>query len=131
MITFNGYVPLSSRLNEQIQNSDLSGQYPLDTNKISIYTSFINDCVKAKIALYIVCSPYFMQTTGSDISINVAKQIASLPNVRFYDFSKDETFLRNSALFNDKNHVNTIGAKIFSKKLVDSLLSQRNAYTVN
>ena len=54
-----------------------------------------------------------------------AKEIARENNIDFVDFSKDEDFLNNSGLFDDTIHVNVAGSKIFSNKLIDTIISKR------
>ncbi|MDN3657622.1 hypothetical protein QWZ08_18360 [Ferruginibacter paludis] len=117
-----GYIPLSGELHEPIRTVSFLNQHVLDTNKINVYRSFINDCIKHHIKLYIVCSPYYMKTIGTDTSISIAKKIAHENNVDFIDYSKDELFLTNSTLFDDTVHVNVAGARIFSNKLIDNIL---------
>ena len=121
-----GYVPLNKSWNEPIRTVDLSFKYQLDTNKINFYKAFINDCKKAQVKLYIVCSPYFLRLTGSDTSVCLAKQIARDKNIDFLDFSRDEAFLQDSKLFDDTVHVNTKGSKIFCNKLIDTLQYKSN-----
>ena len=117
-----GYVPLTGALDEPIRTVDFSKQYSIDTNKINIYRSFIKDCKQANVKLYIICSPYFINAIGTDTSITIAKEIARVNNVDFIDFSKDDFFLNNSKLFDDTVHVNETGSKIFSNKLIDTLI---------
>src|SRR5664279_77510 len=57
---FNGYVPLTDTWNEPIRDSSTFLNYAMDSIKISIFESFIKDCVASKIRLYIVCSPLFI-----------------------------------------------------------------------
>lgn len=116
-----GYVPLKRSWKEPIRTVDLSNKYQLDTNKINFYKAFINDCNKAQVKLYIVCSPYFLHLIGNDASILLAKRIAGDKNVDFFDFSRDESFLKDSKLFDDTVHVNVNGSKIFCNKLIDKL----------
>jgi hypothetical protein len=119
-----GYVPLTGELDEAIRMVDFTHGYAIDTNKINIYRSFINDCIAAKIQLYIVCSPYFINAKGADTSMVVAKKIASEKQLTFIDFSRDSLFLRNSKLFDDTVHVNVSGSKIFSNNLIDSIVAK-------
>jgi hypothetical protein len=118
-----GYVPLTGALDEAIRTVDLSAnKYAIDSNKLKFYRAFISDCQKANIKLYLVCSPYFMNTVGTDSSMNIAKKIARENNIDFIDYSKDEIFLNNSRLFDDTVHVNVTGAEIFSNKLADTII---------
>lgn len=119
-----GYVPLSRALNETIRTVDLSNNYSVDSNKVKFYKAFINDCIKTNIKLYIVCSPYFFNAIGRDTSMVLAKEIAENNNIDFIDFSKDDFFLNNPRLFDDTVHVNFAGSKIFTNKLIDSIISR-------
>ena len=125
-----GYVPLTRQWVEPLRTVDLSIKYKLDTNKINFYKAFINDCNKAQVKLYIVCSPYYLHLIGNDSSILLAKHIASKANVDFIDFSRDKSFLVNSALFDDTVHVNTVGSKIFCNKLIDTLNYRDNEVVI-
>ena len=116
-----GYLPLTRLWTEPLKTVDLSIKYNLDTNKINYYKAFINDCYKAQVKLYIVCSPYYLRLKGSDSSMILAKHIANEKNIDFIDFSGDKSFLNNSKLFNDPVHVNITGSKIFCNKLIDTL----------
>ncbi len=121
-IDINGYVPLSRALNEPTRSVNISQKYDLDANKLNLYQSFINECLKANIKLYIVCSPYYINLIGSDTSMTIAKNVAKSNSIQFFDFSKDDFFLKNPNLFDDTVHVNIEGAKIFSNKLIDSII---------
>ena len=118
-----GYVPLTGALDEAIRTVDLSrNTYSIDSNKVKFLRAFIKDCQNANIKLYLVCSPYFMHTVGTDSSMVIAKEIAKENNIDFIDYSKDEIFLGNSKLFDDTVHVNVTGSEIFSNKLADTIL---------
>jgi hypothetical protein len=121
-----GYLPLTRALDEPIRMVDISKKYDIDSNKVNCYKSFIQDCKKANVKLYIVCSPYFIQSTGTDRSMALAKEIARENRIDFVDFSKDEVFLNDSRLFDDTVHVNVAGAKIFSNKLIDTIILKGN-----
>lgn len=121
-----GYVPLTGALNEPIRTVDFSKQYTIDSNKVNLYRSFLDECKKANIKLYLVCSPYYIHAVGADTSMLLAKEIAASQNIDFLDFSKDEHFLKNPSFFDDTVHVNSGGAKIFSNKLIDSILLKKS-----
>lgn len=121
----NGYVPLLRSLNEPARTVNLSKPYNLDSNKLNCYKAFIYDCKKANIKLYIVNSPYYFNSIGKDTSMEIVKNIAYKNSIDFIDFSKDEFFLKSPHLFDDTVHVNLAGSKIFSNKVIDSILSQQ------
>lgn len=118
-----GYVELTRVLDEPIRTVDFfKNKYAIDSNKVNFYRSFIKDCKQANVKLYIVCSPYFIHTVGTDTSMTIAKKIAGENNIHFVDFAKNEIFLNNSKLFDDTVHVNVAGSKIFSNKLIDTII---------
>ena len=121
----NGYLPLLRSLNEPVRTVDLSKPYNLDSNKLNSYKAFINDCKKANIKLYIVNSPYYFNSIGKDISMEIAKDIAHKNSIDFIDLSKDEFFLKSPQLFDDTVHVNMAGSKIFTNKVIDSVISKQ------
>lgn len=120
----NGYLPLTNVLNEPIRKVDLTKQYVIDSTKLNIYRSFIKDCHTANVKLYIVCSPYFINAIGVDSSMKIAKAVAAENKITVIDFSKNQTFLTNSKLFDDTVHVNTTGAKLFTNQLIDSIIAR-------
>ena len=121
----NGYLPLLRSLNEPVRTVDLSKPYNLDSNKLNSYKAFINDCKKANIKLYIINSPYYFNSIGKDISMEIAKDIAHKNSIDFIDLSKDEFFLKSPQLFDDTVHVNMAGSKIFTNKVIDSVISKQ------
>jgi len=116
-----GYVELTKSLNEPIRTVDYSRQYPLDTVKVNMLYSFIEECKTRGIKLFFVCPPYYINAVGTDHSFAVTKKIATEKNIDFLDYSKDSLFLNNPGLFDDTVHVNTKGSKIFSAMLARDL----------
>jgi hypothetical protein len=90
-------------------------------NIVKLYESFIKDCINSNIKLYIVCSPYLIESNSLTNSVNLGKEIAAINKVLFFDFSEDSTFINNRKLFADIVHLNDEGAKIFSNMLLDSI----------
>lgn len=126
-----GYMPLTRALDEPIRTVDLSKKYDIDSNKVNCYKSFISDCNKANIKLLFVCSPYYINSIGTDTSMALAKEIAQEYNVDFIDYSRDEMFLNNSKFFDDTVHVNVAGSKLFSRKLTDLIILKKKITFLN
>ena len=116
-----GYVPLTKVWNRTIQIDSISTNYETDTIKIRAYKTFIHNCIQSKVKLYIVCSPYFINSNHTEHSVRIGQEIAKRNNVEFLDFSKDSTFINNSTLFADISHLNEVGAKLFSNKIIDKI----------
>lgn len=115
--TIKGYMPLTHSLDEPIKTIDYTNAYELDTLKVNMLQAFIDDCKKRNIQLFIICSPYYINSIGTDYSIQVVKEKAAANNVDFLDYSKEKAFLSNSKLFDDTVHVNFTGSKLFSSMI--------------
>jgi hypothetical protein len=118
-----GYMPLTSEWNEPIRDGG-SLNPELDNNKIKTYESFIKDCVNSKAEVYIICSPLFIRYENVSYSLFLGKKIADKYNVRFFDYSRDSATLGNPSHFADILHLNDTGAKIYSNKVIDSILTE-------
>src|ERR1039457_966616 len=117
----NGYVPLFRIFNGPISAYD-APNYTLDTVKISMFKSFINECLQSKVKLYIFLSPKYIKFKEKDESIIVAGKIAQEYNIPFFDFTSDTTFLNHGDLFADGGHLNNNGAKIYTDKVIDEII---------
>ena len=118
-----GYFPLTSIWRQPKRNDSAFINYQLDGNKIKLYTHFLEDCVSSKTELYVVCSPVFINQNYVSPSITLGKEIAKRYAVNFLDYSKDSTILNAPKLFADMVHLNNEGAKLFSNKLIDKIIS--------
>ncbi|HMO60639.1 MAG TPA: SGNH/GDSL hydrolase family protein [Ferruginibacter sp.] len=96
--------------------------YTIDSTFLRLYESFIQDCQKAGVQLYIVCSPYYELSPFTDYSIEKGKSIARQYNVDFFDYSKDSILISQQALFSDSMHLNDEGAKVFSARVAEDIL---------
>ena len=116
-----GYVPLTNIHNQPINSVNVAALYEIDTVKVSMFKSMIDDCKKRNIKLFIVFSPYYINQIGTDISFALGKEIAAKNNIDFIDYSKNELFLKSPYLFNDTVHLNTTGATLFSNMLASDI----------
>ena len=111
-------VPAESVIHKPIQTVDRREPYELDSTRTKVLQAFIQDCKQAKIRLYIVCSPYYEKSIGTDLSMDQIKKLATTYQVNFFDFSTESVFLNRPELFGDPWHLNDSGAHIFSKMMV-------------
>ena len=118
-----GYIPLTNVWNDAIKIENTPIKYEIDSIKIKVYKSFIQACINSKVKLYIICSPYFLKSTDADYSVKLAEEIANKYNVKFFDYSRDSTFINSPKLFYNAEHLNNEGAKVFSIKVVDFISS--------
>jgi hypothetical protein len=116
-----GYVPLTKTWNGSIEIYSISSSYEKDRIKVNAYKTFIQDCIHAKVKLYIVCSPYLIKSNNTDYSVSIGQEIAKRNNIEFFDYSTDSVFINKSKLFSDIVHLNDSGAIIFSNMLIDKI----------
>ncbi len=125
--TSEGYAAFAKAGNEFIQMQD-SVTYNIDSTKVKIYESFIQECISSKIRLYIVCSPYFNKSGPKDHSLILSERIARRNNVKFFDYSEDPFFVNNHELFADQDHLNDSGAMVFSDRLIHEIWNADSAF---
>ena len=110
-----------------IEIIDVSKAYELDSTKVNVLGSFITDCQRLNIRLYIVCSPYYEKYTGTDYSLLTIKKIAAANKVNFFNFSQQKLFLESPKLFANAWHLKDTGARVFSNILIDKIeLAERS-----
>lgn len=120
-----GYVPLSGKWNKPIKLAN-SEDYELDSNKVKVFESFIQDCQKSQTKLYVICSPNYEIFNQNDPSYIQLKSITKKYKIDFFDHYNDPLF-NNGSLFNDPLHMNDDGAKIFSE-IIAKKISDQNSY---
>jgi hypothetical protein len=127
---FHGYIPLHRVMSDSAQVIRTSDKYPIDSNKVAVFESFVQLCKDKGIKLYVVCSPYYDIIEHSDSTINLAKQIAIKNDVCFWDYSKNRYFVGKASFFDDNTHLNNGSATSFSDSIAlriraDAMLTQK------
>ena len=123
----NGFVPLYRTWSDPIKFDNSFLHEDVDSNKVRVYEYFIRDCVSANVELYIISSPLFVKSDYVNTSVALGKAIAEKYKARFFDYSQDTVMLNNRNLFADIAHLNVSGASVYSNKVIDRILSQRNS----
>ena len=116
-----GYKPLFGIWDTPIEVKNIA-PYKIDSTKLNIFKSFIEDCRKAETKLFIVCSPFFIRYDQKDYSLLVMKKIANEKNTDFIDFVNDTSFINHSYLFDNPGHLNARGAMLFTYRVMDSIV---------
>lgn len=127
---FQGFVPLKKELNQPLK----SGYYAdaeIDSNKVQIYKSFIRDCLKSNVKLYIICSPMYDELKNIPNSVVLGAKIAEENGVKFFNFLNDTSIINHPSYFADLSHLNYKGAEIFSNKLIDKINNEGYFETMN
>ena len=127
----NGYVALTKIMTLHKPPAIETLNYTIDSLKITIYESFIMDCINSKIKLYILCSPSSFKIDFIDQSIKIGSEIAEKFNIPFIDFSNTPIFFNNCSLFADMYHLNDEGAKVYSDIVIDSLFNREEQILSN
>ena len=126
----NGFIPLEHIWKKSICTIEPIKKYKLDTTKIRILKSFVQECENNNIKLYICISPRFIKYTEKDLSVEIVHKIADEYNVPFYNFSNDTLFWNHPGYFADQVHLNSKGAEVFSNKVIDKIMhNQEKALT--
>jgi len=123
----NGFVPLTRVWKSKIRTYATEKNYKVDSTKIALLQSFIQQCKSADIHLYICISPIFKKFTSKDVSANIVQKIATEYEVPFYNFSNDTMFWNHPEYFADIIHLNGIGAKVYSDQVVDKIIEQEKS----
>ena len=116
-----GFIPLNHIWHSKITTDNSAKNYELDSTKIRILDSFVHECIKDDVQLYICISPRFKYYSGKDPSVEIVKDIARGNHIPFYNFSKDTLFWNHPEYFADEMHLNAEGAQIFSNKVIDKI----------
>ena len=122
----NGFSALKKTYTGPIKTMDYSDKKVLDSIKINVCKAFIQECYNSGVELYIVCPPYLLNSTGTDLSLIEGKRIAHEYNINFLDYSRDTFFTKRIELYADFRHLNEKGANLFSHMVAEKIKQLRN-----
>jgi hypothetical protein len=108
-----GYLPLYKEWNREIESVAASQVSDIDSVRLSALKEFINIAKEKNINVVVIYSPIFRKFE-KNLETEICNGICESEHVPFWDFSKDTLFLNNRHLFQDVQHLNHEGAKIFS-----------------
>jgi hypothetical protein len=119
-LNLKGYIPLRESMKyEKIDTLDLNN-CNLDENKIRALKDIISICKQKKIDLVFVYSPVWVIIQNSRCN-NVISDMCSEFGIKYINMSNDSTFINRPDYFEDMNHLNDGGAKIFSNMVIDKI----------
>lgn len=116
-----GYIPLKYTWRDSLTVDTSFNNYKLDTTKINIFKSFLEECYTQKIHLFVFTSPKFIRYKYPDLTIESIKRITREFNIPFYSFINDSFFLNHRELFYNPGHLNGKGAEVFTKMVIDKI----------
>lgn len=117
-----GYTPISGVMDaDLISGENLENNYEILAKNMEYLEEITNTCQKNKVDLWLLISPIYKITQGDLEIIKDLGIFAKQQCVHLLDFSKNILF-SNRLLFKDNLHLNTSGAKIYSRIVGDSIL---------
>jgi len=124
----NGYIPLFNCIKDTVlvRMEDISTR--IDKTNIDALKYISTVCKSKNIMFFLVQSPSYAITMHS-ASIDLLTKIAGENNAFFLNYVSDPIFIKQPAYFQDQNHLNNDGAKVFSETLANRILriESRNA----
>jgi len=124
-----GYIPLYKVMQDTEKHSIHSNNPKLDSVKINLLTSVIKQCKEKGVRMVLVQSPIYLKSKPKE-SDNKLAQIARENAVEYYDFSMDTMFSK-PALYQDYDHLNETGAKIFTKQIIEKIKVSQSTLSEN
>jgi hypothetical protein len=109
---------------EKVKKKMSSYEVKIDPVTVTAFKNYITDCKKQGIKLVLVYSPEYFEgqlfTKNRDSIMSLFKTISTTFGVPYYDYSNDSMSYRQQYFFNAE-HLNKLGADLFTKKLIDTL----------
>jgi len=118
----NGYIPLTDTCYADLIADSSYGTTNFDSVKINVFESFIKDCQKSNVKLYVVISPFLIHRLHEDPSINKATEIAKKYNISVYNFTNSPLFVNRFLFAGNGTHLNDSGARYFTNLIIDSIM---------
>ena len=121
---YNGFIPVNGIAKSAIRNQKKISELPnlTDSNLVKNFKEFILIAKDNNIKVVVIYSPKMFKRNKFDISLNIAKNICRENDVKFIDFSESEDFIYKNNLFKDRAHLNSDGADLFTKILIQNHL---------
>ncbi len=93
---------------------------PTDKHKIDAVRDIISICQQKNIDLIFVFSPVWL-IIEDNLRDTIIPDLCSQNGITYLDMSNDSAFINNPEYFSDRNHLNDIGARVFSSLLIEKI----------
>ncbi len=124
-----GYDPIIRKMNQagitytkkiiaQAKIDNEKKQPKIDSLSYSLYRQFLQKCVDAHIATYVVISPTIVPETPNERKDKLLSITKEFPAVTFLDFSSSPNYNDHFEKFADIFHLNKEGSEEFTKELL-------------
>jgi hypothetical protein len=116
-----GFLPLYANMNanESLQEHKIDGT--ISSYRLKCFRNVIELARRNNITIFVIHSPTYASSTQSE-SLDMIKNICYTEGVPFFDFA-DGTFPNRPEYYADQTHLNLEGAKLYSKIVMDSIIS--------
>lgn len=112
------YAPLDKTMDYEPEPIPFS-PYEVDSLKVKYLKSFIKECNKKGVTLFLTISPKYKNTTELDLNPIIGENNL---NVRVISHYADSAFNFRKQLFVDQNHLNKNGAIIYSNCIASEII---------
>lgn len=119
-----GYRPFFGSLTSAKLTDRQIDHQGLDPNKAKILETIASECKARNIEVIIIQSPiFFFDDQGK--AIKYMNELSTKYNIEFWNYANDPFFM-NPGFFKDREHMNDIGARAFTKAIADRLRTTMN-----
>jgi len=116
-----GYIPLIKKMANNKIDTIYNTSQNIDENKICALNDIFTICQEKSIDLILVYSPTYtiiQKSYANDVLVEL-----SLANgIKYFNLSNSPEFINNPSYFADKNHLNDVGAGVFSNVIIDKIM---------
>lgn len=114
-----GYLALNKTMDYEPEIKEEKEQ-PVDTLKIHYFEEFIHLAQNKGVSLVCCVSPSY-KATADDNKYESIKSLCKHYHVPFLYYGAEPEIFDNKVFFQDRTHMNDIGARLFTSKLVSTL----------
>ena len=114
-----GYAPLYNVWAEPIEEHEEYKEH-VDRKKMEYVNKVIEICKNNNIKLVLVNSPNFAIIHANKWE-NEIRDLAQRSEIEFLNYGQDSTFMQHNEWFQDWDHLNTVGADIYSRIITEDI----------
>ena len=122
--TIKGYSPLTPKENlfmKQLESLVDRNDYKLSSYKITLFKNTLDKAKKQGVKIVVVDSPKYILLDSNSQSADTMEKICNEYDVKFINNTQLSLFLEHPEYFNDKTHLNDIGANIYTNIFIDQI----------
>ncbi len=115
----NGFFPLVGSIDSMKvrKNVNVYKQFQFDDLKLEYLKRFVRELGETKLVFVVSPSIY----GNNETRLQPIRELCSKYNIKLYDYSNSQKYVRNSNYFKDGSHLNAIGADVFTREFVSDL----------